>query len=212
MPLFYQQDINEHTRLGVWKIEEDQAFFLAEVPSHRQITHPHKKLQHLAGRYLLKLLYPDFPYDLIRIADTRKPFLPDEQYHFSISHSGDYAAAIVSRNSRVGVDVELYSEKVMKVLHKFLDGDEMLLLDGNGSSPLVMETLFWSAKESMFKWHGNGDVDFRKHLRIFDVISPDGKEGKLNCAFRGDVEADLLLHFRLFPELCLSWVCSQTSY
>jgi phosphopantetheinyl transferase len=211
MPLFYQQDINASTRLGVWKIEEDEAFFLDRVPSHRQITHPHKKLQHLAGRYLLQLLFPDFPYDLIQIADTRKPFLPDEQYHFSISHSGDYAAAIVSSDRRVGVDVELYSEKVMKVLHKFLDEDEMALLRIPGSGPYEAETLFWSVKESMFKWHGCGDVDFRKHLRILSFNRPGTDNASLQCEFRGDVTRELILEYRLFNELCVSWVSTQTS-
>ena len=104
MPIFFQQDIDENTRLAIWKIEEGEDFFLASVPLQRDITHPHKRLQHLAGRYLLKYLYPDFPIELIRIADTKKPYLEGEAYHFSISHCGDFAAAIVSSQKRVGVD------------------------------------------------------------------------------------------------------------
>ena len=95
MPIFYQQDIDDSTKLGIWKIEEDEDFFLEQVPLQRDITHPHKRLQHLAGRFLLKYLFPDFPVKLIKIADTKKPFLEDEAYHFSISHCDDYAAAIV---------------------------------------------------------------------------------------------------------------------
>ncbi|MDE3144284.1 MAG: 4-phosphopantetheinyl transferase, partial [Bacteroidota bacterium] len=93
MALFYQHNINDTTKLAIWKIEEPISFFLAQVPLQREITHPHKKLQHLAGRYLLRFLFPDFPFDEILIADTKKPYLPYEQYHFSISHCGDYAAA-----------------------------------------------------------------------------------------------------------------------
>ena len=88
MPLFYQQDIDLNTRLAVWKIEEDESWFLDQVPLQRDITHPHKRLQHLAGRYLLKRLFPEFPVSLIQVADTRKPFLEDEAFHFSISHCG----------------------------------------------------------------------------------------------------------------------------
>jgi phosphopantetheinyl transferase len=210
MPLFYQQDINETTRLGVWRIEEEDAFFLEEVPVHRAITHPHKKLQHLAGRYMLKYLFPDFPYELIRIADTKKPFLHNEQYHFSISHSGDYAAAIVSSDKRVGVDVELYADKVMKVLHKFLSPSEMALMLKHETSPYVRETLLWSVKESVFKWHGNGGVDFREHIHILSLRYLEGSdEPILACRFTGEPKADLDLHFRIFDELCLSWVSSD---
>src|SRR5438105_382426 len=112
MPIFFQQHINEHTRLGVWKIEEEESFFLEKVVPRRNVTHPRKKLQHLAGRYLLKYLFPEFPLELIRIADTHKPFLEDEAFHFSISHCNDYAAVIVSRENRVGVDVEKVTDKI----------------------------------------------------------------------------------------------------
>ena len=74
MPLVYQQNINLTTKLGVWHIAEEKDFFLQQVPLQRQITHPNKQLQHLAGRYLLKELYPDFPYKLIRIAEQENPF------------------------------------------------------------------------------------------------------------------------------------------
>src|SRR5688572_33506351 len=84
MPLFYQQAVDSETKLAIWKIEEEEQFFLDHVPLQREITHPHKRLQHLAGRYLLQFLFPDFPIRLIQIADTRKPFLEDEAYHFSI--------------------------------------------------------------------------------------------------------------------------------
>ncbi len=124
MPLFYQQDINLTTKLGVWKIEESEDFFLLSVPLQRTITHPHKRLQHLAGRYLLPFLFPDFPHEEIEIADTRKPFLPDEQYHFSISHCGDYAAAIVSSTERVGIDIEMITPRVDRIKHKLLHEDE----------------------------------------------------------------------------------------
>lgn len=204
MSLFYQQDINETTKLGIWKIDEDLDFFLREVPLQREITHPHKKLQHLAGRYLLKMMFPDFPYDLIRIADTRKPFLHNEQYHFSISHSGDYAAAIVSTKERVGVDVELYSSKVLKVLHKFLAGQEQVLINGRNRFPFEFETLMWSAKESVFKWHGNGGVDFKDHIHLLAIQD----DHKLSVSFTGEPPASLDVHYRLFPEVCLSWVSS----
>src|ERR1700754_2838512 len=128
MPIFFQQQINESTRLGVWKIEETEDFFKGNVPLHRDVTHPHKRLQHLAGRFLLQFLFSDFPYELVQIADTRKPFLPDEQYHFSISHGGDYAAAIVSRDKRVGVDVEFPGDQIVRVMNKFLSPAEQLML------------------------------------------------------------------------------------
>ena len=125
MPIFYQQDIDADTRLGIWKIEEEEGFFLQSVAPQREVSHPHKKLQHLAGRYLLRALFPDFPTSLIRVADTRKPFLENEAYHFSISHCDDYATAIVSRKDRVGVDIEVFNAKVERIKNKFLHKEEL---------------------------------------------------------------------------------------
>lgn len=204
VPVFFQHTINDDTRLGVWKIEENEAFFRGNVPLHRDVTHPHKRLQHLAGRFLLQYLFPDFPYELIRIADTRKPFLPGEQYHFSISHCGDYAAAIVSRNQRVGVDVEIPVPRILGITGKFLSATERKNGLMAGDEDYDRATLLWSAKEAVFKWHGDGAVDFRKHIQLFN-LREDAMT--LDCFFEKN-GAELVLHYRLFGGLVLAWVVS----
>ena len=98
MPLFYQHNINDSTKLAVWHITEDEDFFFEKASVTREVMHPHKRLQHLAGRYLLQLLHPGFPFHLIEIAESKKPLLSNGKLHFSISHCKDFAAAIVSEN------------------------------------------------------------------------------------------------------------------
>ena len=213
MPLVYQQHIIASTRLGVWHITEPEVFFLAKVPLQREITHPNKRLQHLAGRYLLQELYPDFPYELIRIADTRKPFLENEAYHFSISHSGAYAAVIVSLDHRVGVDVELITGKVDRVKHKFLSQKEQDILQQIPTFPwsLFDEKLLtaaWSIKESLFKWQASSEVDFIKHLVIEKIAAADN-QGMASCIIRKDLDINLAVHFLFFNQNCLSWVTSK---
>lgn len=205
MPVFFQHQINEYTRLGVWKIEETEDFFKGNVPQHREVTHPHKRLQHLAGRFLLQYLFPDFPYKLIQIADTRKPFLPDERYHFSISHCGDYAAAIVSSKNRVGVDVEEPVEKILTIQNKFLSDKEREQFLYEFKTPnFRLPTLLWSAKESVFKWYGNGGVDFRQHIQLFNLQE---EERTIDCFFAKN-ESELVIHYRHFDGLVLAWVVS----
>jgi len=206
VPIFFQQQINDSTRLGIWKIEETEDFFKSNVPQHRSVTHPHKRLQHLAGRFLLQYLFPAFPYELIQIADTRKPYLPDEQYHFSISHCGDFAAAIVSKDKRVGIDIEIPVEKISKIMHKFLSAGEheIFNLTEPDKNKIPFATLLWSAKESVFKWYGNGGVDFRKDIQL-------QKQDKLTemilCRFSKN-NTGLNIHYRHFDHLVLAWVVS----
>lgn len=199
MPIFFQHQINETTRLGIWKIEENEDFFKNNVPLQRDVTHPHKRLQHLAGRFLLQFLFPDFPYELIRIADTRKPFLPNEQYHFSISHCGDYAAAIVSRDHRVGIDIEIPVEKIVRIRDKFLHKEEIIHFP---VSDIQYLTLFWSTKEAVFKWYGEGGVDFREHIHLQQMHE---EENAIDCFF---VKANkqLVARYRQFDQLTLVWI------
>jgi phosphopantetheinyl transferase len=211
MPIFFQHQVNDNTRLGVWKIEETEDFFKGNVPRHRDVTHPHKRLQHLAGRFLLQFLFPDFPYHLIEIADTRKPFLPDEQYHFSISHCGDFAAAIVSKNSRVGIDIEIPLGKIVKIADKFLNKEELSIfnfqrsmLNDSLTTHHSLLTLLWSAKEAVFKWYSDGGVDFRREIQLLQL-----KEGNetINCFFLKN-KSELTIHFRHFDGLVLAWLVS----
>lgn len=180
MPVFFEKDINAHTKLGIWQITESEHFFLQKVAPQRDVTHINKRLQHLAGRYLLTHMFPGFPSSLIQIADTRKPYLANEEYHFSISHCGTYAAAVVSQTNRVGVDIEMMTPKVQKIKNKFLSDDELNLVNEHWpkgdiahipvynipTEPLI---LLWSCKEAVFKWYGSGEVDFKEHIVVKEI-------------------------------------------
>jgi phosphopantetheine--protein transferase-like protein len=209
MPLFYQQNINQTTRLAVWEINEDESFFQTSVPLQRQITHPLKRLQHLAGRFLLPYLFNDFPNSEIEIADTRKPFLPNEQYHFSISHCSKYAAAIVSSSQRVGIDVELITPRLEKIKKKFLHHDELRFVNSQPSAiQLDLLSILWSAKEAMYKWYSAGEVDFSEMMRTLPFKAEN--DGEINAAFiKDDFQKKLVLHYKQMEQLTLAWVVSE---
>ncbi|MBL0144384.1 MAG: 4'-phosphopantetheinyl transferase superfamily protein [Chitinophagaceae bacterium] len=203
MPLVYQQNINAVTKMGVWHISETEDFF-AKIPLQKEITHWHKRLQHLAGRLLLTELYPNFPLALIQIADTRKPFLANDKYHFSISHCGNYAAAIVSKENRVGADIEMVSAKVEKIMHKFLSDDEKDLILGTDIAKGA--TLFWSIKESIYKWQGEGGIDFKAHMQI-KSLTGNLEEGVAYCIFKSRIQ--LHVHYLFFNDNFITWVLSD---
>lgn len=210
MPLFYQHNINLTTRLGIWKIEEDEPFFAEKAPLQRTITHPHKRLQHLAARWLLQLLFPDFPYEEILIADTRKPYLQGEKYHFSISHTGNYAAAIVSSTQRVGIDIEFISPKIEAIAHKFMPpGDYGFLHQSNitAYTPQQLLAFMWSAKESLFKWYSLGKVDFKQDLQLTAPLTNTGATVNMPFICKGQL---VQVQAQLFEEIdmVLGWVAT----
>ena len=208
MSLIYEQQINHATKIGVWHITEEENFFLEHVPLQRSITHPHKRLQHLAGRYLLRELFPEFPLSLIIIADTRKPFLEDDAFHFSISHCGNYAAAIVSTQNRVGVDIEIPHAKIEKIQHKFLSEKEKNMLSTTDGNSIKMLTMAWSIKEAMFKWYGSGQVDFIEDMNISAINKTDaGYEAE--CVFKKEKNILLSLKNIFLGGNNLSWVITN---
>ncbi|MEO6313957.1 MAG: 4'-phosphopantetheinyl transferase superfamily protein [Chitinophagaceae bacterium] len=218
MPLVYQHTINENTRLGIWHITEPEDFFLEKVPLKKDVSHPHKRLQHLAGRYLLPFLFEGFPLAEILVADTRKPFLENEQYHFSISHCGEYAAAIVSNKERVGIDIELVTDKIERVRHKFTSPDELFFLNDEYKAFLhqfdlekkieqEFLTMIWSAKETIFKWYGAGQMDFRQHMQLTGAISFSADELiSLPFLFTKNEMRYFTVHAKMFGSFVLAWL------
>lgn len=206
MPLIYTHSLGANTRLAVWQIEEDEGFFLRHVPPAPAIKHPHKRLQHLAGRYLLCELFPDFPLPLIRIDETRKPYLESESHRFSISHCGAYAAAIVSTSHRVGIDVETPQRKVIRLNAKFLNEHETQLMHNAQGEEQMLSTLLWSAKESLYKWYSLGGIDFKKHLCINAVNKWKADAGDMQAVFAKEQHVSLAVFYRLLHEVVLTYI------
>lgn len=202
MPLVYQQNINAESRLALWQISEDESFFRQKVSLVNAIKHPHKRLQHLAGRYLLDHLFPGFPLENILISATNKPYLESEDLHFSISHCGNHVAAIISSAMRAGVDIELKQEKILRVSHKFISQEDFAL---TSIEELDYFLLAWAVKEAIFKWYGTGSVDFKEHIRINQVVQT-GDSYHIHCIFLKGVPELLNVHARFLGKLCLAWV------
>jgi phosphopantetheinyl transferase len=224
LPKIYSHSVNPTTSLAIWHIIETEDFFLEKVPIKSNITHPHKRLQHLAGRYLLQEIVPGFPMDLIRIADTRKPYIKGDNYHFSISHCGNFAAAIVSTTHRVGIDIEKYTERMVKILHKYLSSEEQSIVNRqwsvvndklsmvNSKLPIGKEnfhwlTLLWCVKEAVYKWFGNGEMGFIQHMQVTKIEG--ATTGKIEMDFlRNPTPERVSIDYELMGDFALAWILS----
>jgi phosphopantetheinyl transferase len=203
LPILFQHTINNDAQLSVWKIEEPETFFINSLPAISLPSHPHRRLQHLAGRYLLLYMQPDFPIEKILSAESKKPFLSDHSLEFSISHTNDIAAAIINKKNPAGIDVEYTSDKANRIAHKFLHEDEIRSLNTHPESGNDF-TVAWSIKETIFKWYGQGNVDFREDMQIKKIHTNQNKN-LAECFFR---KTNQLLHvnFIKIDNLVLSWM------
>jgi phosphopantetheinyl transferase len=182
MPLLIHQQIDTAAKLGVWRIEEPELFFREETGLVSAISHPRKRLQHLAGRFLLKKLEPTFPLHAIRIGPSGKPLTEDSLFHFSLSHCGYYVAAILSPHGQMGIDIEQVQNRILTLRQKFLTQEEEALLAQHFPAEANAFTFGWSVKEAVYKWNGEGLVDFRQHIRI-EAVACQNNVWNVSCRF-----------------------------
>jgi phosphopantetheinyl transferase len=210
MPIIFQHPAQTSPRLAVWKITEPLDFFEFTVPVASHIPHPQVRLRHVAARYLLNELMPGFPYDQLQIADSGKPHLPGTGVHFSLTHCGDFAAAIVSQEGSVGIDLEASGDRIFRIRHKFLSDVEQSILQSSAALHCLQEgegaaqwlTRAWSAKESIYKWHGELGVDFIRDISLLDI---DLASQKMIVHFAPS-DTQLTLNYHSLEGLELTWI------
>ena len=199
MPLFYQQNINATTKMAIWSIAEPLDFFEQKVSSTVQITHPTKKVQHLAARFLLQNLIPELDSKSIKYATHGKPYIDNSHLHFSISHCNGYAACIVSSKDPVGMDIELIGDRVGKVAHKFLHPSELGKIQLlHKEDQLKQMTFVWAAKEAMYKMNEKLGVDFSKNLIVDELAN--FSDGIIPATVLSDALAlEVQIHYAFTP-------------
>jgi len=203
MPLFAKWEIGEYGHAAIWKIEEPESFFGEyAVVSGPEIKNEKKRIEHLAGRFLLKFLDKDFPLHSISKDEHDKPRIPGDKQFFSISHSWPYVAVSINSFLETGIDIQTWHPRIEQIQHKFLSPEEQPLF--NYDTRLL--TLAWCAKEAVYKWNGKRGVDFIKHLPI---ISYDKEDGHIPIFFNMDKIPRIALTTSLITtDFALSFISS----
>ena len=163
-----------NTRILIWQITETIDILLSKIQldnSSQQIldlkkNEIHKK-QFLAIRNILELMSSE-KY-LVSYSEIGKPYL-NSRKNISVTHSGSYAALIVS-DKQVGIDLEEFGEKIKKIEKKFLDVELDYPIDLSISNLSV----YWNIKESIFKSLENKPMDFRKNIIVLPLEKENNK-------------------------------------
>jgi phosphopantetheinyl transferase len=181
MPIFKELSLNEHSKFAIWKVEEAESFFAEQTGLTSDKKNETKRKEHLAGRFLLKYLMPDFELEKINISELGKPYLVEEPFHFSITHSFPYIGAAINYEKEIGIDVQTIQDRIHRIQHKFLSEKEQFICEDNTGKI----TLAWTAKEAAFKRYGLGAVDFIQHMPITSITFGE-QEALLKMAFSKD--------------------------
>lgn len=108
----------------------------------------------------------------IRIAynEVGAPVLPDGEAFIAVAHCADRVAVCLSPN-RCAVDIECADRDFTRAASRFLTPSEAVLADDPHWPGFV-----WCAKETLYKYAGRRNLDFRKNLRI---VSADLAAGRI---------------------------------
>jgi 4'-phosphopantetheinyl transferase len=171
MPVVFSKKIDDQTMLGVWKIEENEQQLLSglqlkqhELDVIKALSAGKRALHWLSTRLLLRTMLNTGDYIDCQMDDHGKPYLVNSDTQISFSHSYDYAAVIISKDKKVGIDIELIKMKIKSIKHKFLSDIELAQKQiGDNVNGLYV---CWCAKEAIYKWHGKKGLEFKQHIHI----------------------------------------------
>ena len=210
MSLAYLKEIDAHSRIALWKIEESESQLLSmlqlddsETKKLSRLSKGKRTLHWLATRVLLRYLLrtPDFircPSD-----SNGKPYLPDFPYEISLTHSYDYAGVMLSSQGACGIDLEIVKEKVNAVKKKFLKPQEIDFIEKENEIDHLYAC--WCAKEAVYKLQGNKGVSFLQNMTIEPFSYSSQGVMKLTLS-KDDKNTEYRVLYERFNEYMLGYV------
>lgn len=189
MPLLHQESIGAAGLWGIWQITEPvEALATVLVPNEpdriylESIAHPDRFHQTLASRVLAQVLLQQWgiSYGGTAKDPLRKPYLVDCPYYISLSHTQGYAAVIIHKYRRVGIDIEHLKEKLNRVAPRVFTEAEQ----HSTRNDLLKTGVYWCAKEAIYKVSENEilslrniwlkDFQMQKKGTLFGQIQQEG--------------------------------------
>lgn len=196
MPLVRIDTIGRDAQLGLWQMTEAVDDYVR--PDHVDLTvfHTSFRLQEKLMEYSLLRAMTGRNDMVVHHEASGKPVL--DGWNISISHTRGWGAVALSPSQGVAVDIEYYSDRVRKVVPRFIRPDEMV-------TSLDAQLINWSAKETAYKLLSEEDLQyFEMRLQPFEtadhglVVVEDLKHTKL-----------LTVHYEINPNYVLTWATEK---
>jgi len=202
MPL-YRDFSDDNATILLWKYDEKEVLdpeVLLEEENYDRIKeyHPTKLKELLLVRKILKSVLPGHKI----LYNEREPYLFPNDFEISITHSFPYAALAISKN-KVGIDIEPFNPKILRIKHKFLYEEEAGFIEKKKETAYL--TVIWSLKESLYKIHHSNYWSLKKHYEVkpFSLDFPFN----IMCRVHDDNVSDLYkARVEFFENYCLTVV------
>ena len=199
--------LNKDTVIGVWKIEEDLPTLLEMVdmgPEDQKryeiYRSTSRKMEFLSVRALLaEMMDRDAR---IVYNKNNKPFIKDGSHFISITHSNKLTAILISRNERVGIDLEYMRLNINAFASKFLKKRENI--PRRWADRTYHLYIHWCAKEAMYK------ICDKEGINIVNDISIEPFEVQESGEIRGTVKNERIddqftLYYSKYDNYTIVW-------
>ncbi|MBN1186356.1 MAG: 4'-phosphopantetheinyl transferase superfamily protein [Bacteroidales bacterium] len=179
MGLILQKYVLNDCLLGIWEIVEDYGTLYSQVELTKEdeaklmsFRSYERKLEWLSVRLLLKTLTDSSK--RIVYGENRKPFLADDSYHISVSHSNKLTSILLGKTRKVGIDLEYMSHKINRIADRFVNSKEYITTKTPDDEKYHLY-IHWCAKEALYKICDKQSINFKENLYIYPFeISNEG--------------------------------------
>ncbi|MCF0063690.1 4'-phosphopantetheinyl transferase superfamily protein [Dyadobacter chenwenxiniae] len=206
MPICYIKSISDDATLGLWHMSESWQDLkeMVKLPATEWLPLEEKKTdkrkqEWLACRVLLQEMAQSLP--IISYDKNRKPHIKGSSKQLSMSHSGDYVCVYVHDSEPVGVDLQQMKPSITKGSDYFLNEAEQHWADLDDN---VLLHLIWCAKEAVFKFAGDADMDLKKHI----ITNPfkSNQNGIIEVSIQKEnVNMSVQVQHDAFDDYLLAW-------
>lgn len=205
--LIRKEIIESDCLLGIWEITEtrEELFNMLSEENQKEahrylsgIRSKKRELEWLSIRVILQILTSDNK--TVKHTAQGQPFLSDQSFQISISHSKDYAVVLLHKHKKVGVDIENRSDRILKIEKRFISAEEYI----DPRNHVLHLILHWCAKETLYKLMNSTKIIFKEHLHIHPFQIED--KGIINATESLSVDkVSFDIHYEINTDFVITW-------
>jgi 4'-phosphopantetheinyl transferase len=216
MPLVQHSFLAPGVQLGLWHITESTDELISQLYLNKEefdtlagFKTQHRQKQWLSYRVLIRNLVKIDTIYTIYYTISGKPYLIHPPRNISVTHSGKYSATLISEDKRInpGIDLEKIDAKVMRVRSKYLNPVELIRASVNPSPQTY--TMFWSAKEAVYKCYDNPEISLKENIHIHSLRQYNDHWKIKIRVFLNNSVTEFVVHCEFFGEYILSYTFSE---
>ncbi len=175
MPKIFKTHVDSFASLCVWHITETEESLFKELhlsateeAEIRSMKLLKRRLEKLGCRCALSQLLNS--YEEVSYSPNGAPKI--STHKISFTHAASYAAAAISENYKIGVDIEKITPKIKALYNKFLNSFEIKQFDVCDEEQVH---ILWGAKEAAYKLYEVKNLDFAQQINIHQCSEGKGK-------------------------------------